>query len=363
VAQCGIPCRDLFLALDADQDGRLTCSEFATGLARMMDDVGSPMPAAKLEERAQAVDVNKTGMVEWTEFLAVAMLPLAGSLSEAAEPTTTAQRVLAHPPRSYRRVSASSKGRTTGGVLQRWARKEDSAGVLRAKASGSEPVPTLACLRFVLSTIYQSTSTSLEKTLPSSSKDYDANTDVISGGLTVCALTSDMLVVCAVRAGDAEDWRSIHEWNEVCAKQGQVYKELSVDTCVASVNGMHGDVAQMLDALKIALSGQKDDVRRAKFVSFRPRTFDVVLNKSSGQSVGLQIAKKNPLQYGLAIHGIEPGLLSDWNTQHPEQAVEIGNVIVAVDGQRGTRRALIDRISRCDCEISLRVLDHSRAEL
>lgn len=86
-----VPWRELFLALDEDQDGRLSYAELASGLKRLT--TKSALQEERIEEAAMALDLDQSGFIEWTEFLVPALLGSA-AISESPEPLATAFRLL-----------------------------------------------------------------------------------------------------------------------------------------------------------------------------------------------------------------------------------------------------------------------------
>jgi len=116
--QASIPWRELFLALDTNEDGRLSFQELANGLAVMLGSHQVSIP--KLEESIRALDFDSSGAIEWVEWLAVGLMAFKG-LGEASEPLITAFRLFDRPP---------GNGDTAGPVEE---------------SSGSEPTGSQVC--------------------------------------------------------------------------------------------------------------------------------------------------------------------------------------------------------------------------
>jgi len=101
-----VPWRELFLALDADQDGRLGYDEMVEGLQRLMSvaraagqnvmDVMADLPRERLVQSVQALDLDKSGAVDWVEWIALALFGSAEA-EQAAEPMSIAFRLLDRP--------------------------------------------------------------------------------------------------------------------------------------------------------------------------------------------------------------------------------------------------------------------------
>jgi len=89
-----IPWRGLFIALDSDQDGRLSLTEFALGLPILAGSAAlASLKDGQLEDSIQALDFDGSGYVEWVEWLVIALLSSKG-IAEACEPLSTAFRLI-----------------------------------------------------------------------------------------------------------------------------------------------------------------------------------------------------------------------------------------------------------------------------
>merc|ERR1719296_342662 len=86
-----VPWRNLFLTLDEDIDGQLSCEDLSEGLRRFAPE--GQLQAERMEEAAMALDLDKNGFVDWTEFLAIALIGC-GAVAETPEPIATAYRLL-----------------------------------------------------------------------------------------------------------------------------------------------------------------------------------------------------------------------------------------------------------------------------
>lgn len=100
-----VPWRELFLILDADQDGRLSFNELACGLRRLSQPQKIDVPDGKLEASIQAFDLDQNGFIEWTEWLAVALLGSPEAFRRP-EPAGTAFRLLDRPLHQRKRGAA-----------------------------------------------------------------------------------------------------------------------------------------------------------------------------------------------------------------------------------------------------------------
>lgn len=88
---------DLFLTLDTDIDGQLSYSEMAEGLLGYPG--SSNLDLESLRALAPAMDLDQNGVIEWTEWFAVALLD-DGVALRSAEPLGTVFRLLNRPDES-----------------------------------------------------------------------------------------------------------------------------------------------------------------------------------------------------------------------------------------------------------------------
>mmetsp|Transcript_34040 Transcript_34040/g.67637 ORF Transcript_34040/g.67637 Transcript_34040/m.67637 type:complete len:146 (-) Transcript_34040:195-632(-) len=61
-------------------------------------------------------------------------------------------------------------------------------------------------------------------------------------------------------------------------------------------------------------------------------TFFIKVNPKPGDKVGLDVTGLGPQ---LKVKTINPGIIKDWNTSNPKQAVRVGDFIVSVNGITG----------------------------
>jgi len=93
--QMTIPWYELFFALDADEDGRLSFGEFSAGLSFLMGG-RSGLSQEHFYALVRAMDVDCSGSVDWIEWVAVALLSIAPEALDK-EPLCTAFRLLDRP--------------------------------------------------------------------------------------------------------------------------------------------------------------------------------------------------------------------------------------------------------------------------
>merc|ERR1740121_1476614 len=58
--------------------------------------------------------------------------------------------------------------------------------------------------------------------------------------------------------------------------------------------------------------------------------FEVIVAKTQGRTLGIDIKTKSCI-----VSKINPGLVADWNAQHADKRILIGQRIVSVNGVRG----------------------------
>jgi len=98
-----IPWRALFLAFDADKDGKLGPGEIVKGVRQLCEESSTPNAVQINDERLnaveQALDIDYTGAVEWSEWLALSLLDLGGEPLALLSPEllVSAARLISRP--------------------------------------------------------------------------------------------------------------------------------------------------------------------------------------------------------------------------------------------------------------------------
>merc|ERR1719291_1124954 len=96
-----VPWRELFFSLDRDQDDRLSHAELAEGLLLVRDSgagQGLDVPLGlQIEQCVQTLDFDRSGYIEWVEWLAFGLLCSAGTDGLLPERLGPALRLLAEP--------------------------------------------------------------------------------------------------------------------------------------------------------------------------------------------------------------------------------------------------------------------------
>lgn len=89
-----VPWYDLFVALDADRDGRLRHVEFVRGMQCFLE-TSHPVSDEKLEWLADAIDVDHSGYIDWVEWLVVVLMAEKSVTARLApEPLNTVFRLI-----------------------------------------------------------------------------------------------------------------------------------------------------------------------------------------------------------------------------------------------------------------------------
>lgn len=90
-------------------------------------------------------------------------------------------------------------------------------------------------------------------------------------------------------------------------------------------------------------------------ISPRGKFVDVVLDITPGKMAGLGFSR-DPSRNVLVVRQLHPGTVSDWNAAHPSEKIEIGNIIVAVDGITGDASQMRDACVRASKSIREKAL-------
>jgi len=142
-----VPWREMFLVLDADQDGRLSFGEFALGLRNLAG--GANVAHHELDEHlescAQLVDLDNSGAIDWIEWLAIALLSTK-CVAQAMQPISSAFRLLDGPAGD---LPIDGVGQdTVSHIISRWNPKQSDVGSPSERRNC-----TLSDLRVVLSSL------------------------------------------------------------------------------------------------------------------------------------------------------------------------------------------------------------------
>lgn len=142
-----VPWREMFLVLDADQDGRLSFGEFALGLRTLAG--GASVTRHQLDEHletcAQLVDLDNSGSIEWVEWLVIALLSTKCAV-QATQPIGSAFRLLDGPAGESSADGTAQE--TVSHVISRWNHRQSDIVSPSEKRSC-----TLSDLRGVLSSL------------------------------------------------------------------------------------------------------------------------------------------------------------------------------------------------------------------
>mmetsp|Transcript_85782 Transcript_85782/g.161526 ORF Transcript_85782/g.161526 Transcript_85782/m.161526 type:complete len:136 (+) Transcript_85782:82-489(+) len=74
--------------------------------------------------------------------------------------------------------------------------------------------------------------------------------------------------------------------------------------------------------------------------------FKVHIKRQKGEKLGLEAAQIDDVQ--LLVETVRDGCLKEWNLQNPESAVQPGDELIEVNGQRGTASQLVQACGSSD---------------
>lgn len=158
-------------------------------------------------------------------------------------------------------------------------------------------------------------------------------------GLELDLLDGRTLQVCEVRSGAIKDYN----------RNAPLDHRLRVGDFVVGVDGVVGDAQRMLSTLQNHLV--------AKLEICRPIPFEVFLQRRSAkQGAGIVVkSAESSRSVSLLIAQVNPGLVSEWNKDHPEAAVEQLDRIVKVNDVERSTDVMLERIKQ-DLYLALQVV-------
>merc|ERR1719245_820930 len=81
------------------------------------------------------------------------------------------------------------------------------------------------------------------------------------------------------------------------------------------------------------------------------REFSIQIRKvASSDKLGLDIVAHNN-RTALRIKAVKPGLIQKWNDDHPDQPVQLGDVIVEVNSVRGNSDKILEKVRDSTLEL------------
>jgi len=87
------------------------------------------------------------------------------------------------------------------------------------------------------------------------------------------------------------------------------------------------------------LVGDIDDPGRSQHHQAAAVLFEIEVDKSRGGAIGLDV--DHHVDHSIKIRQIKPGLISDWNFEHPDLKVAVGDYITEINGVSGDVRKLL----------------------
>lgn len=143
------------------------------------------------------------------------------------------------------------------------------------------------------------------------------NTDNVSGGVGLVLKKKGMhklFVLCVKKYGVVRTWNMLNADSKV--QRGDE---------VVCVNGISNDVSRMVAEFKTA--------RHLNVMFQRPRTFRVTLDKNS-RMLGMMFKVKEDVDELMVINVTE-GRCREWNQEHPDEQIMVGDIIREVNGLTG----------------------------
>jgi len=92
------------------------------------------------------------------------------------------------------------------------------------------------------------------------------------------------------------------------------------------------------------LVGDIDDPGRSQHHQAAAVLFEIEVDKSRGGAIGLDV--DHHVDHSIKITQIKPGLISDWNFEHPDLKVAVGDYITEINGVSGNLHALVVAVSQ-----------------
>eukprot|EP00435_Cladocopium_sp_Y103_P004468 s239_g1.t1 len=130
-------------------------------------------------------------------------------------------------------------------------------------------------------------------------------------------------------------------WNSSCLPE----QEVKVFDRLVEVDGKGGSKTDLCDRL----SQQKDAMTGTMVLKFaRPKEKKVILKKKEGKDFGVTLNYyKSSMK--VIIAGVDPdGLTADWNETHPDTPVLADDVVVEVNGVRGSPVKMVSEMKRSE---------------
>mmetsp|Transcript_29775 Transcript_29775/g.68564 ORF Transcript_29775/g.68564 Transcript_29775/m.68564 type:complete len:299 (+) Transcript_29775:64-960(+) len=147
-----------------------------------------------------------------------------------------------------------------------------------------------------------------------------------------------MLLCAKLREGPITAWNQAH---------GPEHR-VRTGCRILEVNGTRGEPVSMIQAMKQA-SALRIQLRH-------PKCFTIRLTKQDGKGFGICIVGGSTQKMSaLKVSQFGPGVVNDWNREHTEKEVKIGDRIVAVNGIVHEPPRMLAALKDCD-EVSLDIM-------
>lgn len=146
-------------------------------------------------------------------------------------------------------------------------------------------------------------------------------------GLQVDLQDGKTLYVVAVKPGPFEIYNKSQE---------KPTEQLRPGDTIVKVNGTEGDAAKLEETLK--REQELEVLVRRNYVS------SIMVDKKDAKTFGLQFPAK-PIGTCLLVTDVLDGPFKDWNEAHPQQTVQKGDRILAVNGEQGKAPQLLKKFA------------------
>mmetsp|Transcript_97024 Transcript_97024/g.151623 ORF Transcript_97024/g.151623 Transcript_97024/m.151623 type:complete len:221 (+) Transcript_97024:456-1118(+) len=140
--------------------------------------------------------------------------------------------------------------------------------------------------------------------------------------------------------------RPTRNWSEL-----EALDELAVNEGIAMMPGLSEEntfatLLQLTGGRQVSIAGRSNS--RGESLPARPLAFAtsrefVVRLKRGARKLNLDV--DNGDGSALRVTNIRPGIIAEWNATHPEEQIEVGDVLVEINGIRGSASKLLEEVA------------------